>query len=288
MQLRVGFDIVYNCPVQTDMLMMLSLHPSQNHRLVTDNRMTVSPPLVMRPYLDSYGNLCHRVTVPAGDVRFACDFIVTADDQAESQPVGLAASPISEMPDDVLLFLLPSRYCEVDKLSNLAWEKFGHLTPGWTQVEAVLAYVHQHLRFDYKLARPDRSAVDAHQEQLAVCRDFAHLAITLLRAINIPARYATGWLGDIRWPRVPGPQDFSGWAQIWMAGRWWDVDARHVKPRHGRVLMGVGRDAADVALSTAFGEPTLTRFHIISDEVDPPAEWLSSNHEPRSLSIVAA
>jgi transglutaminase-like putative cysteine protease len=288
MQLRVGFNIAYLCSEPTDMLMMLSLHPSQSHRLLSDDRLTVSPSLVLRPYIDGYGNLCHRVTVPAGPVAFSCDFLVSADDAPEAQPVGIAASPISEVPDAALIFLLPSRYCEVDKLSTLAWDKFGHISPGWPQIEAILAYVHAQLHFDYKKARPDRSALESHEERQGVCRDFAHLAITLCRAVNIPARYATGWLGDIRWPRVPVPQDVSGWAQVWLGGQWWDVDARHITPRHGRVLMAVGRDAADVALSTAFGTPKLTKFHIISDEVDPPAQWLASNHEPRPLRIVAA
>lgn len=288
MQLRLGFDIAYRCAQPTEMLMMLSLHPSLSHRLLTDDRLLVTPSLALRPYIDCYGNLCQRVSAPAGDVRFTCDFLFSADDAPEIQPIGAGATAIAEIPDDVLLFLLPSRNCEVDKLSALALDMFSDHAPGWPRVEAILHYVHQRVSFDYKKARSDRSAFDAHQEQVGVCRDFAHLAIALCRAVNIPARYVAGWLGDIRWPRVPGPQDLSGWAQVWLAGRWWDVDARHITPRHGRVPMAVGRDAADVALSTAFGQPKLTSFHIISDEVAPPAEWMSSNHEPRPLALVAS
>lgn len=279
MQLRLGFDIIYRCEVPTEMLMMLSLHPSLSHRLLSDDRLVVTPTAPVRAYIDGNGNLCHRLTMPAGTTRFQSDFLLSADDAPEAVPIGAPAPRIADLPDDALIYLLPSRYCEVDKMLKLAKAQFGDLVPGWPQVAAVLAYSQARLKFDYKLARPDRSALEAHEESSGVCRDFAHLSITLCRALGIPARYATGWLGDIRWPRVPGPQDVSGWTQVWLAGQWWDVDARHITPRHGRVLMAVGRDAADVALSTAFGDAALERFHVISDEVNPPAEWLANNHE---------
>lgn len=281
MQLRLGFDIIYRCAVPTEMLMMLSLHPSLSHRSLSDDRLSITPATPVRAYIDGNGNLCHRLTIPAGTTRFQSDFLVSADDAPEAMPIGATAPRIAELPDDALIYLLPSRYCEVDKMLKLAKKQFGDLEPGWPQVAAVLAYSQARLQFDYKLARPDRSALEAHEERSGVCRDFAHLSVTLCRALGIPARYATGWLGDIRWPRVPGPQDVSGWTQVWLAGKWWDVDARHITPRHGRVLMAVGRDAADVALSTAFGDTKLERFHVISDEVDPPAEWCVSNHEEK-------
>lgn len=285
MQLRVGFDIEFNCPQPTEMLMMLSLHPSQAARRLSDDALTVTPALPMRPYVDSFGNIVHRLTAPAGPVRFQSDFLVSSDDAPEPLPIHAEQHTIADLPDELLIFLLTSRYCEVEKLSPMAWSKFGALAPGWPRVEAILAFVHGHLRFNYATARPDRSAHDAWQEGEGVCRDFAHLSVALCRALHIPARYVTGWLGDIRWKRVPGPMDVSGWTQVWLGGRWWDVDARHVTPRHGRVLMAVGRDAADVALSTTFGTTDLVRFHVISDEVDPPAEWRGNTHEATPLTV---
>ncbi|MBB6228185.1 transglutaminase-like putative cysteine protease [Polymorphobacter multimanifer] len=279
MQLRVGFDLQFSCPKPTELIMMLSLHPSQGSRLLSNDALTVSPALPVRSYIDSFGNRAHRLTAPAGPIRFQSDFLVQGDDSPDVLPVDAVQHPIADLPDDVLIFLLASRYCEVEKLSPMAWQQFGALPDGWPRVQAILDFVHGHIRFDYNCARGDRSAHDALTDGEGVCRDFAHLSVALCRAMHIPARYVTGWLGDIRWPRVPGPMDFSGWTQVWLGGRWWDVDARHVTPRHGRVLMAVGRDAADVAISTAFGAATVTRFHVISDEVDPPAEWLGSNHE---------
>ncbi len=285
MQLRVGFDIQYHCPEPTELLMMLSLHPRIESRRLSDDSLTVTPDVPVRSYIDSFGNRVHRLTAPAGSIGFRSDFRVLSADTPEPLPIGVPQHAIAELPDDVLIFLLTSRYCEVDKLSSLAWSLFGGLAEGWPRVEAILTYVQRHIRFDYKRARADRSAFDAWQEGEGVCRDFAHLSVALCRAMHIPARYATGWLGDIRWPRVAGPQDVSGWTQVWLGGRWWDVDARHVVPRHGRVLIAVGRDAADVALSTAFGTADLKRFHVISDEVDPPPEWRASNHEPEAEAV---
>jgi transglutaminase-like putative cysteine protease len=279
MQLRVGFHIEYHCPNATELLLMLSLHSSQVARRASRDRLIVTPAIPTRSYIDRFDNVVHRLTAPPGSISFRSDFLVSADDTPETLPIHARQHMIAELPDDILIFLLASRYCEVEKLSALAWEKFGALPEGWPRVQAILEFVHGHIRFDYKCARGDRSAFDALTDGEGVCRDFAHLSVALCRAMHIPARYVTGWLGDIRWKRVSGPMDFSGWTQVWLGGRWWDVDARHVKPRHGRVLMAVGRDAADVAISTAFGEAKVTRFHVIADEVNPPAEWLANTHE---------
>lgn len=283
MQIRVGFDIQFTCPAPIEMLVMLSLHPSQAERRLTDDTLSVTPEMPLRSYIDSFGNLVHRLTAPAGPIGFRSDFLVSSDDTPERLPMDAQQHLIADLPDAVLVYLLSSRYCEVEKLSPIAWEKFGALAEGWPRVAAILDFVHGHIRFDYSRARSDRSAFDALCEGEGVCRDFAHLSVALCRAMHIPARYVTGWLGDIRWPRVKGGMDVSGWTQVWLGGRWWDVDARHITPRHGRVLMAVGRDAADVALTTAFGEARLDRFHVISDEVDPPARWQGNTHEAISF-----
>jgi transglutaminase-like putative cysteine protease len=179
--------------------------------------------------------------------------------------------PIAELPSDVLRYLMSSRYCEVDSLSAIALDLFGHLPKGWSRVQAVVAWVHSKVTFGYQFARPTKTALDVFTERQGVCRDFQHLAITMLRALNIPARYATGYLGDIRIDLPWSPMDFSAWFEVYLSGRWWTFDARHNRPRVGRVLMAVGRDASDVAITTSFGVANLKHFFVISDEVPEEA-----------------
>lgn len=167
----------------------------------------------------------------------------------------------------MLPFLLPSRYCEADRLGPFAWSRFGQIPPGWGRVQAVCDYVHGHLRFNYEQARATRTALEAWEEGVGVCRDFTHLAITLCRCLNIPARYATGYLGDIGVPADPAPMDFSAWFEVWLGGRWFTFDARHNQRRIGRLVMARGRDAADCALTTTFGPHILRTFKVRTDEV---------------------
>jgi transglutaminase-like putative cysteine protease len=175
---------------------------------------------------------------------------------------------VQDLPNDVLLFLLASRYCEVDsQLRDIAWSQFGQLPAGWPLVQAVCDFVHQHIRFDYNAARANRTALEVYREQVGVCRDYMHLAITFCRSLNIPARYCTGYLGDIGVPRQPCPMDFSAWFEVYLGGAWHAFDARNNVPRIGRILMARGRDAADVALTTTFGVNQLRSFQVWTDEV---------------------
>ena len=283
MRLRVGFELAYRCDQPTPMVLMVSLHPSEQHKRLSPEVLRVDNGTPVRSYHDMFGNLCHRLVAPAGVTTFSSDFLVRSDDEAERLPVGLPQHEIDDLPDDVLVYLLRSRYADTEKLGDTAWRLFGGVAPGWPRVQAILDYVKGRVRFSYPEAREDRTAWDTHEERVGVCRDYSHLTVAFCRAMNIPARYVTGWLGDIRWPFTPGPMDFSGWTQVYLGGRWWDVDGRHNTPRHGRVLMAVGRDATDVAISTAWGRAGVEKFYVIADEVEPPADWAGSNHHHAPL-----
>jgi len=265
--IRAGYEIRYETEVATPMLALLSIHPSRNKDLVTPHRIIGAPDVPMYGYTDSFGNMCTRLTVPAGGLTLSCDF--TIEDSGEPDPVTPDAiqHPLEDLPDDVLIFLLGSRYCETDRLSNVAWSMFGHIVSGWERVQAIVEFTHNHIQFGYNFARPTKTAWDAHQERQGVCRDFAHLAITLCRCMNIPARYCTGYLGDIGVPVSDAPMDFSAWFDVYLGGRWHTFDARHNQPRIGRILMARGRDATDTALTTTFGPAWLAGFDVHTDEV---------------------
>jgi transglutaminase-like putative cysteine protease len=223
----------------------------------------------MRSYIDHFGNRVTRVEVPAGRVAFSNRFVIHDSGEPDVTPPDSEMTPIVDLPDDVLLFLIQSRYCDSDTLADFAWANFGTMSGGWQRVQAICDFVHTKIRFSYPDARPTRSASDSMYEGIGVCRDFAHLAITLCRCMNIPARYCTGYLGDIGVPVDPNPMDFSGWAEVFLSGRWYSIDARHNHPRIGRIVMGRGRDAADVAISTAFGIANLARFEVVTQEQSP-------------------
>ena len=267
MKIRTGFDIAFDSSQPTPMILQLNVHPSRAHDLLTPETLTFDPPVAVHTYRDVFDNICTRIVAPPGRVSMSADFLV--HDTGEPDPIDTEARqlPVEELPDAVLPFLLGSRYCDTDKLSNLAWSLFGTTPEGWARVQAVVEYAHNRLRFDYQQADATRSAHDGHAQQVGVCRDFAHLAITLCRCMNIPARYATGYLGDIGIPPVPDPMDFSAWFEVYLGGRWHTFDARHNKPRIGRIVMAYGRDAIDCALSTNFGVQRLARFDVHTDEV---------------------
>jgi transglutaminase-like putative cysteine protease len=266
MHIRAGYDIVYDCVNPTPMLVMLSLRPELAPGLLTPEIMTVEPAVPVRYYLDGYGNRCGRLLAPAGPIRLTSDFTVATDDRPDPAFPEAIQHPVDELPDDAVIFLLASRYCETDSLLDEAWSRFGAVAPGWARVEAVCAFVHNHITFGYHHARPTRTAQETLADGVGVCRDYAHLAVALCRCLNIPARYVTGYLGDIREPQVP-PMDFSAWFEAYLGGRWHTFDARHNRPRIGRLAMAIGRDAADTAISTNFGPVTLTRFDVVADEV---------------------
>ena len=270
MHIRIGYDLTYECAQPAPMLLMLNVHPSRRPDLVAPDDMAAAPEVPIRRYRDGFGNECTRLTAPAGQIRLHADAVVR--DPGTPDPVipDAAQHPVEELPDDTLVFLLASRYCETDHLSDTAWALFGQTAPGWARVQAICDHVHQHLCFGYEHARSTRTAVEAHRERLGVCRDFAHLAIAFCRCMNIPARYCTGYLGDIGVPPDPAPMDFSAWLEVYLGNDWHTFDARHNTPRIGRILMARGRDAANVAISTTFGPNTLTGFTVVTEELPTP------------------
>lgn len=270
MLIEIGYDIVLLVNAPTTVLATLRLHPSRVPDLRAPERFTLEPALPCTTYQDLFDNTITRIDLPPGtrSLRLSNRAVVADSGQPDAPTAALRQPALHELPPEVFCHLLPSRYCEVDSaLMALAWERFGHTPPGGARVQAICDYVHQHLRFDYQQARATRTALQGWQERVGVCRDFAHLAITLCRCMNIPARYVTGYLGDIGVPPVPWPMDFSAWFEAWLDGGWHSFDARHNTPRIGRIVIGRGRDAADVAITTVFGWHELARFQVVTQEV---------------------
>jgi transglutaminase-like putative cysteine protease len=271
MLIRAGYEITYNCPTATPMTLLLSVRPERLADLVTNQTIRASGGTILHEQRDIYGNIAHRLIAPAGPVTFRTDFVI--EDSGLPDPVVTDAvqHPIEELPDEAMIFLLGSRYCETQLLSPLAWSLFGHTQPGWARIQAIVDYVHDRLTFGYEHARSTRTAAEGHEERKGVCRDFAHLAVTLCRCMNIPARYCTGYLGDIGIAPVDAPMDFSAWFEVYLGGAWRTFDARHNTPRIGRILMAYGRDAADVAITTSFGTAWLNGFNVVTEEVTDEA-----------------
>jgi transglutaminase-like putative cysteine protease len=267
MLIRAGYEISFTTDHPTPMIALLSIHPSRNKDLRTPHRIVADPDVPMYDYLDHFGNVCTRITLPPGGLTLSTDFVI--EDSGEPDPTAPDAPqlPIEELPDDILTFLLASRYCDNDRLLDTAWKLFGGIEPGWKRVQAIVDYTHERVEFGYHHARATRTAGEAHEECRGVCRDFAHLAITLCRCMNIPARYCTGYLGDIGVPPADAPMDFSAWFDVYLGGEWYTFDARHNRSRIGRILMARGRDATDTALTTAFGQAPLSTFKVHTDEV---------------------
>jgi transglutaminase-like putative cysteine protease len=267
MLIHIGFELIFDVPAPVSMLLMLYTHPEQAHVLQKPQKLVVEPKVKVEDFKDWFGNRAARVVAPAGKFRITYDNIAQDSGFKEATIHGARLHPVDELPKDVLKFLLASRYCEVDRMLNTAWNLFGHTPPTWERVQAVMDWVFANVTFGYEFARPTKTAHDVFVERKGVCRDFMHLAITLLRALNVPARYATGYLGDIGVPPAPFPMDFSAWFEVYMGHRWYTLDARHNEPRIGRVLQARGRDATDVALTTSFGAATLEKFTVWTDEV---------------------
>ena len=267
-KIRIGYEISYECPNPTPMLLVLSVHPSRHTDLLTPHRIVFDPPVASADYRDTFGNICTRILAPAGRLTISSDLIVADPGTPDIVAADAEQHPIGDLPDDALVFLLGSRYCETDRLSETAWSLFGNVPPGWQRVQAICDFVHGHIRFGYEHARPTKTAWDTYMERTGVCRDFAHLAVAFCRCMNIPARYCTGYLGDIGVPPSDAPMDFSGWFEAYLGGRWYTFDARHNRPRIGRIMMARGRDATDVAISTTFGPSLLTGFRVVTQEID--------------------
>lgn len=268
MRIQVGYEISFDSPLPAPMILMLYLHPSRVATTLIPDFLKVTPPQNVTEYYDLFGNRCGRIVAPAGRVTFWNNALVEDSGLPDIQAPNAMQAAVEDLPSDVLLYLMSSRYCEVDsELKDLAWSLFSQTPPGWARVQAICNFVHQHIRFDYMQARATRTALEVYRERVGVCRDYMHLAITFCRNCNIPARYCTGYLGDIGVPPVAAEMDFSAWFEVYLGGQWYAFDARNNVPRIGRVLMARGRDAADVALTTTFGMNTLHSFRVWTYEV---------------------
>jgi len=265
MLIKGGFNLAFDCTVPTPMILAVHIRPEETPNLIEPEILTLFPAIEYSDYIDSFGNRCTKLVAPPGRLSIWNRFAMGHDGSPEQLPLYAYQHAVQELPEETLLYLLGSRYCDTQKLSDLAWAQFGGCWQGWPLIQAILNYTHQRIQFGYQFARNDRTAFEAHEEQMGVCRDFAHLAITLCRCMNVPARYCTGYLGDIGVPADPAPMDFSAWFEVYMGGRWWALDARHNQPRIGRITIARGRDAADVAISTAFGAAQLAEFKVITE-----------------------
>ena len=267
MRISAGCLISYDCPQPTPMLLTLTPHPSRAPDLVGPHVMTFDPPIESREYSDGFGNRCTRITAPTGRLSISTRLLVEDPGTPDILSPGAMQHRVEDLPDEVLVYLLGSRYCDTDRLADVAWSLFGQGPTGWARVQAICDYVHHRIVFGYEHARPTRTAWDAFTERLGVCRDYAHLAVTFCRCVNIPARYCTGYLGDIGMPPPYGPMDFAAWFEVYLDNAWHTFDARNNTPRIGRILLARGRDATDVAIATTFGPCTLSSFNVFTDEV---------------------
>jgi transglutaminase-like putative cysteine protease len=283
LEIRAGYDIAFHCDQETPMVLLLSMHPSRRPDLLTEPIIRLSNGINPREFRDAFGNVCTRLVARPGLLEISNEFVIRDSGLPDARAPDAGQWEVDRLPDEALTYLLGSRYCDTQKLSDMTWWLFGGIRGGWQRVQAICNYVHDQIEFGYHHARCDRTASEGNAERIGVCRDFAHLAITLCRCMNIPARYCTGYLGDIGVPRDPAPMDFSAWFEVFLGGRWFTFDARHNHPRIGRILIARGRDAADVAISTAFGAPRLTRFSVITEQVighGEPTAPLQPKQEP--------
>jgi len=265
MLIRIGYELVYSFPQDTAMILMLNTHFSRASDMVVPDHLKTEPNIPVRPYRDSFGNWCTRLLAPAGRLKIYGSGVVSDSGQPDAVNKYAEQHPVNDLPEEALIFLLGSRYCEVDVLTNMAWNLFGNLPPGWARVQGICDWVNQHITFNYQQARSTRTAEQAYQEKIGVCRDFAHLAVTFCRCMNIPARYCTGYIPDIGVPVVL-PMDFAAWFEAYIGGQWYTFDPRNNMARIGRILMARGRDAADVAISTSFGPGWLEQFTVVCEE----------------------
>jgi transglutaminase-like putative cysteine protease len=267
MQIRVGFEMAFQCLQPTPMLLALSIHYSRASDLVRPDHLVTIPSVPVSAYRDLFGNWCSRLVAPTGRFVLSTDALVNDSGAADILAPWAMQTPVEMLPDSTLIYLLGSRYCETDRLSEIAWQRFGAGPTGWARVQAICDFVHHHIEFGYPHARATRTALEAYNERRGVCRDYAHLAIAFCRCMNIPARYCTGYLGDVGTPPPYGPMDMAAWFEAYIGERWYTFDARNNMPRIGRVLIARGRDACDVALTSTFGPNTLESFKVWTDVV---------------------
>jgi transglutaminase-like putative cysteine protease len=267
MLIRIGYELRYEFAQATPMILNLNVHYSRASDLVRTDTLVTEPAVPIFMYRDGFGNWCTRLVAPPGSFKLTADALIRDSGIAEPSFPFACEHSVESLPEEALVYLLPSRYCETEHLSAAAWKLFGGMMPGWSRVQAICDYVHRHVVFDYLCARPTKTAWETFNERTGVCRDYAHLAITLCRCLNIPARYCTGYLGDIGVAAADAPMDFAGWLEAYIGGGWQVFDPRNNQRRIGRVLIARGRDAADVAISMTFGPNTLASFKVWTDEV---------------------
>jgi transglutaminase-like putative cysteine protease len=267
MRIRLGCELTYDLPAPTPMIVMLNVHYSRAADLESPDHLMTQPSVPVASYRDSYGNWCSRLVAPAGRFVIGTDAVIRDNGSPDPQHREAGEHAVEDLPSDALLYLLPSRYCETDRMLDEAWRLFGHIPKGWGRVQAICDFVNGHIQFGYAHSRPTRTALEAYAEGRGVCRDFAHLAVTFCRALNIPARYCTGYVSDIGLPPPYEPMDFAAWMEVWLGGRWHTFDPRNNAPRIGRVLIAQGRDAADVPLTHTFGPNVLAGFRVWTDEI---------------------
>jgi transglutaminase-like putative cysteine protease len=270
-KLQIGYEFAYRFPQPTPCLLTLNVHHSRVGDLEAPDHIITIPSTPLTGYRDGFGNWCSRIVAPAGKVRITTGAVVRDGGQPDPVTPGAGQVPVEHLPFDALDFLRPSRFCESEKLLDMSWELFGKARPGWDRVQAICDFVHDRISFSYENARSTRTAAEAYQEGIGVCRDYAHLAIAFCRALNIPARYCTGYLSDVGTPLPYPPGDFAAWFEAHLNGGWHMFDPRNNTPRIGRVLIARGRDAADVAMVTTFGPNTLEAFRVWADEVPDAA-----------------
>jgi transglutaminase-like putative cysteine protease len=266
---RIGYEMQYQFPRPTPVILMLNVHFTRVSDLAAPDHIIISPSVPISGYRDGFGNWCSRIVAPAGRVIIAADAIVSDSGLPDPSFPDAIQVPVEQLPEETLVFLLASRFCDSDQLLDLAWTLFGHAKPGWSRVQAICDFVHQRITFGYQHASATRKASEAYETRIGVCRDYAHLAVAFCRALNIPARYCTGYLGDVGTPPPYPPGDFAAWFEAFVGGSWYTFDPRNNVPRIGRVLIARGRDAADVAISTTFGPNTLEGFRVWTDEINP-------------------
>jgi transglutaminase-like putative cysteine protease len=270
MHIRFGYELLFRCTQPTPMILTLHAHYTRSSDLVRRDDMLTDPWVPVTLYRDGFGNWCTRLVAPTGPIKIWTDAMVRDTGALDPVVPDAPQHPVEALPEETLVYLLGSRYCDTDNLSAIAWNLFGTGPMGWKRVQAICNFVNRHITFGYQFARPTKTASEAFRERNGVCRDYAHLAIALCRCLNIPARYCTGYLGDIGIPPVDAPMDFAGWFEAYLGGRWYTFDPRNNTPRIGRILIARGRDAADVAISTTFGANVLESFRVWTDEVVAP------------------
>ncbi|MGH8511648.1 MAG: transglutaminase-like domain-containing protein [Gammaproteobacteria bacterium] len=265
MQIRIGYELIYDCPQPTPMILTLNVHYTRVSDIVVPDYLITDPPVLITAYRDGFGNWCSRIVAPKGQLRLSANAVVKDTGKPDEVAPSAQQHPVQDLPEETLVFLLGSRYCETDRLSEAAWDLFGKSSTGWGRVQAICDFVHRHIHFGYEHARSTKTAWEAFNEGTGVCRDFTHLAVAFCRCMNIPARYCTGYLGDIGIPPPYAPMDFAAWFEVYLGGHWCTFDARNNTPRIGRVLIARGRDATDVPISNTFGPNTLKSFRVWTD-----------------------